>query len=77
MTQKFSLYEDLSIRENLEFIARLYGLDRRDERVDKALEDLGPGRAPSAARGQALRRLEAAACAGRVHDSRTGAVAAR
>ncbi len=41
MTQRFSLYEDLSIRENLEFIARLYGLDRRDERVDRALEDLG------------------------------------
>ena len=41
MTQKFSLYEDLSIRENLEFIARLYGLDRRAERVDQALDDLG------------------------------------
>jgi ABC-2 type transport system ATP-binding protein len=41
MTQRFSLYEDLSIRENLEFIARLYGLDRRRERVDRALEDLG------------------------------------
>jgi len=41
MTQRFSLYEDLSIRENLEFIARLYGLDRRDERVDAALADLG------------------------------------
>lgn len=41
MTQKFSLYEDLSIRENLEFIARLYGLDRRAERVDAALADLG------------------------------------
>ncbi|MBL8542165.1 MAG: ABC transporter ATP-binding protein [Hyphomonadaceae bacterium] len=41
MTQKFSLYEDLSIRENLEFIARLYGLDRRVERVDQALADLG------------------------------------
>jgi ABC-2 type transport system ATP-binding protein len=41
MTQKFSLYEDLSIRENLEFIARVYGMDRRAERVDKALEQLG------------------------------------
>ncbi|MEX0644200.1 MAG: ABC transporter ATP-binding protein [Parvularculaceae bacterium] len=41
MTQRFSLYEDLSIRENLEFFARLYGLDQRRARVDKALEDLG------------------------------------
>ncbi len=43
MTQKFSLYEDLSIRENLDFMARMYQLDRRRERVDAALENLGLG----------------------------------
>lgn len=40
MTQKFSLYEDLSIRENLDFIARIYQLDRRRDAVDEAIEKL-------------------------------------
>jgi ABC-2 type transport system ATP-binding protein len=41
MTQKFSLYEDLSIRENLDFVARMNRLDGRRSRVDRALADLG------------------------------------
>jgi ABC-2 type transport system ATP-binding protein len=41
MTQHFGLYGDLTIRENLEFVARVHGLDRRRERVDRALEQLG------------------------------------
>lgn len=41
MTQKFGLYEDLSIRENLDFIARLFSMPDRRAAVDAALERLG------------------------------------
>ncbi len=41
MTQRFSLYEDLTIEENLSFIARVYGLDRIAARVGETLEKLG------------------------------------
>jgi len=40
MTQKFSLFDDLSVRQNLEFLATVQGLSRRDEksRVDDLLK---------------------------------------
>jgi len=41
MTQKFGLYDDLSIRENLDFVARLFELPHRKDAVDAALERLG------------------------------------
>tara|TARA_R110000787_G_scaffold34914_9_gene90125 strand:- start:216 stop:1163 length:948 start_codon:yes stop_codon:yes gene_type:complete len=41
MTQKFSLYEDLSIEQNLVFMARVHELDRRQQRVEAALVKLG------------------------------------
>jgi ABC-2 type transport system ATP-binding protein len=41
MTQRFSLYDDMTIAENLMFVARVYGLDDRAETVDAALERLG------------------------------------
>src|SRR5581483_5887438 len=41
MTQRFSLYEDLTIEENLTFIARVYSLDHVADRVSGALEKLG------------------------------------
>jgi ABC-2 type transport system ATP-binding protein len=41
MTQRFSFWEDLSIRENLEFVARIYELPDRKKVVDGTLERLG------------------------------------
>jgi ABC-2 type transport system ATP-binding protein len=41
MTQRFSLWEDLTIRENLEFVARMYGMAERREAVLKILRDIG------------------------------------
>jgi ABC-2 type transport system ATP-binding protein len=41
MTQRFSFWEDLSIRENLEFVARLYAVPERKEKVEATLERLG------------------------------------
>ena len=41
MTQRFSLYEDLSIDENLDFVARMYGVPRRRQAIAATLDRLG------------------------------------
>jgi ABC-2 type transport system ATP-binding protein len=43
MTQRFSLYEDLTVAENLRFYAGIYGVPfrRRRARVDQVLEETG------------------------------------
>ncbi|HEY2885879.1 MAG TPA: ABC transporter ATP-binding protein [Rhizomicrobium sp.] len=43
MTQKFSFWEDLSIRENLDFVARVYELPKPREVAAAAIERLGLG----------------------------------
>ena len=41
MTQRFSLYQDLSVRENLEFIGRIYGIEQPVAAARAAIERLG------------------------------------
>ena len=66
MTQRFSCYEDLSIRENLDFIARLYAVPNRRAAVETALERLGLAERSRQLAGQLSggwkQRLSLAAC---------------
>ena len=70
MTQRFSLYEDLSIRENLDFIARVYAVPDRPRAVDAALDQLGLTQRSNQLAGQLSggwkQRLALAACM--LHD---------
>jgi ABC-2 type transport system ATP-binding protein len=66
MTQRFSLYADLSIRENLEFVARVYGVPNPAEAAKEAIHRLGlDGRAEQIAgelSGGWKQRLALGAC---------------
>ncbi|MEI6055915.1 MAG: ABC transporter ATP-binding protein [Lentisphaerota bacterium] len=44
MTQKFSLYSDLTVRENLDFTARIYGVQNRKKAIDNIIEEHRLGR---------------------------------
>ena len=66
MTQRFSFYEDLTIEENLTFVAGLYGLDSARQAVADTLSDLGltsrKGQLAGSLSGGWKQRLALAAC---------------
>ena len=66
MTQRFSLWEDLSVAENLDFVARMFGMKDRRAVVDQALAQLGlaerRGQLAGALSGGWKQRLALAAC---------------
>jgi len=70
MTQKFSFWEDLSIRENLEFVARVYEIPQAKARVDATIARLGLEERQEQLAGQLSggwkQRLALAACM--LHD---------
>ena len=72
MTQRFSLYEDLSIAENLDFVARVYAVPNRRDAVTHALERLGltarKAQLAGTLSGGWKQRLSLAACL--LHDPR-------
>ncbi|MEW6324298.1 MAG: ABC transporter ATP-binding protein [Nitrospirota bacterium] len=66
MTQRFSFYEDLSIAENLDFVARMYAVPDRRRAVRESLEQLGLAHRQRQLAGQLSggwkQRLALAAC---------------
>jgi ABC-2 type transport system ATP-binding protein len=72
MTQRFSFYEDLSIAENLDFVARMYAVRDRREAVRRSIARLGlEGRHTQLAgqlSGGWKQRLALAACL--IHEPR-------
>ena len=66
MTQRFSFYEDLTIEENLTFVAGLYGLEAPRQAVANTLADLGltsrKGQLAGSLSGGWKQRLALAAC---------------
>jgi ABC-2 type transport system ATP-binding protein len=72
MTQRFSFWEDLSIAENLDFVARMYEVKDRHTVVEKSIERLGLAGRQRQLAGQLSggwkQRLALAACL--IHEPR-------
>ena len=77
MTQRFSLYEDLTVFENLDFVARVFEMKNRRAAVEAMLERMGLGDRRRQLAGPAVRRLEAAPRARRLRAASAAAAAAR
>jgi ABC-2 type transport system ATP-binding protein len=72
MTQRFSFWEDLTIAENLDFVARIYAVKNRRRAVEQSLERLGLAKRRNQLAGQLSggwkQRLALAACM--IHEPR-------
>jgi ABC-2 type transport system ATP-binding protein len=72
MTQRFSFWDDLTIHENLDFVARMYQVPNRRDVVQKSIEDLGlssrAGQLAGTLSGGWKQRMALAACM--LHDPR-------
>ncbi|AGK49581.1 ABC transporter family protein [Burkholderia thailandensis MSMB121] len=66
MTQRFSYWDDMTVRENLDFVARIYRMRNRKEKIERALEHLGlqtrAAQLTGALSGGWKQRLALAAC---------------
>jgi ABC-2 type transport system ATP-binding protein len=66
MTQRFSLWEDLTVRENLEFVAQMFEMPKRKRAVEETLERMGLANRPDQLAGTLSggwkQRLALAAC---------------
>jgi len=66
MTQRFSLWEDLTVRENLEFVAQMFEMPQRKRAVENTFERMGladrTGQLAGTLSGGWKQRLALAAC---------------